>query len=250
MRFCLKFGLLLLVCLCTLCQEGCVSKTAAAPISSAVFKPGLDPGYYKVHSGDTLYSIAWAYNLDYRKLAQYNGLSNNTMLQQNEIIRLTDKVKRVQPTRLKRHAALFYSKLSKRNKNKTKYNRHLKLTTPRKWQWPTSGKVVKGFSSSPSGNKGLNITGKYGQPIVASAQGVVVYCGTGVRGYGKLIIIKHDRDFLTAYANNSVILVKLGQKIKAGQAIARMGNNNAGLAMLHFEIRYDGKPLNPRKYLI
>jgi lipoprotein NlpD len=114
------------------------------------------------------------------------------------------------------------------------------------WLWPTQGKVLEGFSDK---NKGIDIAGKLGQPVVAVANGSVVYSGTGLRGYGKLIIIKHDKTFLTAYAHNSQILVKEGQVVKKGQKIAEMGNTDADQVKLHFEVRRFGKPVDPTQYL-
>jgi lipoprotein NlpD len=115
-----------------------------------------------------------------------------------------------------------------------------------KWIWPTQGKLLMGFSDT---NKGLDIAGKLGQAVVAVADGSVVYSGAGLRGYGKLIIIKHDKTFLTAYAHNSQILVKEGQTVKKGQKIAEMGNTDAERVKLHFEVRRFGKPVDPAQYL-
>lgn len=114
------------------------------------------------------------------------------------------------------------------------------------WAWPTAGKVVSGFSDS---TKGVDIAGKMGQPVYASAAGKVVYSGSGLRGYGKLIIIKHNKAYLSAYAHNSEILVKEGQTVAKGQKIAEMGNTDADRVVLHFEIRRFGKPVDPLKYL-
>jgi lipoprotein NlpD len=114
------------------------------------------------------------------------------------------------------------------------------------WIWPTEGKVVRRFSEQ---NKGLDIAGSMGQAIIAAGDGKVVYSGSGLKGYGKLIIIKHDKVFLSAYAHNSELLVKEGQSIKKGQKIATMGNSDTDQVKLHFEIREYGKPVNPDKYL-
>ncbi|MCW3481579.1 peptidoglycan DD-metalloendopeptidase family protein [Neisseriaceae bacterium JH1-16] len=114
------------------------------------------------------------------------------------------------------------------------------------WGWPTEGKVGRGYSDS---NKGIDIPGKLGQPVVAAADGKVVYSGNGLRGYGKLIIIKHDKTFLSAYAHNNALLVKEGQSVRKGQKIAEMGNTDADQVKLHFEIRRFGKPVDPAQYL-
>lgn len=115
------------------------------------------------------------------------------------------------------------------------------------WGWPASGKVAQGFSES--GSKGLDIAGKLGDPVYAAAGGKVVYAGSGLRGYGKLLIVKHDANYLSAYAHNQQLLVKEGQSITKGQKIAEMGNSDADKPMLHFEIRKQGKPVDPSKYL-
>jgi lipoprotein NlpD len=116
------------------------------------------------------------------------------------------------------------------------------------WIWPANGKVLSGFSEGNKA-KGLDIGGKLGQPIVASAPGKVVYSGTGIRGLGKLIVIKHNKTYLSAYAHNSQILVKEGQSVTKGQKIAEMGNTDTDQTKLHFEIRRLGKPVDPIKYL-
>ena len=117
------------------------------------------------------------------------------------------------------------------------------------WRWPTSGNVVQGFSSSDGGNKGIDISGSRGQAVNAAAGGRVVYAGNALRGYGNLIIIKHNDDFLSAYAHNDSILVKDQQEVKAGQQIAKMGNTGTNDVKLHFEIRYKGKSVDPTRYL-
>ncbi len=116
------------------------------------------------------------------------------------------------------------------------------------WVWPATGKIVTGFSDTAN-LKGIDIAGKSGQPVVASAAGKVVYAGSGLRGYGKLIIIKHNKSYLSAYAHNKEILVKEGQQVARGQKIAEMGNTDADQNKLHFEIRRLGKPMDPLKYL-
>jgi lipoprotein NlpD len=114
------------------------------------------------------------------------------------------------------------------------------------WIWPTKGKVLEGFTES---TKGIDIAGKPGQSVTASAAGKVVYSGAGLRGYGKLIIIKHNNTYLSAYAHNNKLLVKEGQTVTKGQQIAEMGNSDTSLVKLHFEIRKNGKPVDPLKYL-
>ncbi|GCP70413.1 murein hydrolase activator NlpD [Escherichia coli] len=117
------------------------------------------------------------------------------------------------------------------------------------WRWPTEGKVIETFGASEEGNKGIDIAGSKGQAIIATADGRVVYAGNALRGYGNLIIIKHNDDYLSAYAHNDTMLVREQQEVKAGQKIATMGSTGTSSTRLHFEIRYKGKSVNPLRYL-
>lgn len=114
------------------------------------------------------------------------------------------------------------------------------------WTWPTDGKVANAFDD---GKKGIDIAGKSGQPVVAASAGKVMYAGSGIRGYGNLVIVKHTSNLLSAYAHNKTILVKEGQTVTKGQKIAEMGNSDADAVKLHFEIRQQGKPVDPSKFL-
>ena len=116
------------------------------------------------------------------------------------------------------------------------------------WIWPATGKIVTGFSESAN-LKGIDIAGRAGQPVLASAAGRVVYAGAGLRGYGKLVIVKHNNTYLSAYAHNREILVKEGQQVSKGQKIGEMGDTDADQVKLHFEIRRLGKPIDPAKFL-
>ncbi|WP_395480070.1 murein hydrolase activator NlpD [Candidatus Curculioniphilus buchneri] len=117
------------------------------------------------------------------------------------------------------------------------------------WNWPTTGKIIDQFSMAEGGNKGIDISGSRGQPILATTHGRVVYAGNALRGYGNLIIIKHSNDYLSAYAHNHKILVREQQKVKSGQKIATMGNSGSNSIRLHFEIRHKGQSVNPLSYL-
>lgn len=116
------------------------------------------------------------------------------------------------------------------------------------WTWPTTGKVIAAFTDG-NGSKGMQIAGKIGQPVYASAAGRVVYSGSGLRGYGNLVIIKHNQTYLSAYAHNNALLVKEGESVTRGQKIAEMGNSDTDRVKLHFEIRRLGKPVDPSRYL-
>uniref|UniRef100_I1XH81 Lipoprotein NlpD n=1 Tax=Methylophaga nitratireducenticrescens TaxID=754476 RepID=I1XH81_METNJ len=117
------------------------------------------------------------------------------------------------------------------------------------WRWPTEGRVVSTFSESAAGRKGINIIGKPGQPILAAADGKVVYSGNGLPRYGNLLIVKHNDVYLSAYAHNDTLLVKEGDTVKNGQRIATLGRSGTQVEQLHFEIRRNGKPVDPIRFL-
>jgi lipoprotein NlpD len=117
------------------------------------------------------------------------------------------------------------------------------------WIWPTNGAVIGRFSSNGSLNKGIDIAGELGQPVLAASDGSVVYAGSGLRGYGELVIIKHSDTYVSAYGHNRRLLVQEGQKVKAGQNIAEMGSTGTDRVKLHFEVRRQGKPVDPLQYL-
>ncbi|WWE60216.1 peptidoglycan DD-metalloendopeptidase family protein [Parasalinivibrio latis] len=154
----------------------------------------------------------------------------------------TDGKKRVEPQKAKE-----YSQETKSKKNVTKPVS--KASGKLAWSWPTKGRVIAGFSSSETGNRGIDIAGKRGQAIVAAESGKVVYAGNALRGYGNLIILKHNDDYLSAYAHNDRLLVREQQVVKKGQKIAAMGSSATDSVRLHFEIRYKGKSVNPIRYL-
>ncbi|MCY9804667.1 murein hydrolase activator NlpD [Vibrio scophthalmi] len=140
------------------------------------------------------------------------------------------------------------------SKGKQSVNKNVNSTTSAnvkvtKWLWPTKGRVIKNFSAGDQGNKGIDIAGQRGQAITSTAAGSVVYSGNALRGYGNLVIIKHNDKYLSAYAHNDKLLVHEGQSVKAGQKIATMGSSGTNSVRLHFEIRYQGKSVNPKRYL-
>jgi len=226
------------------------------------------PNRTVVH-GDTLYSIAWESGQDYRELAIWNRISPPYTIKPGQTLRVLPPTKTV-PSHAKldttsknantanTKSASSTSKTGKavasvsraQIKNKT---RPVKSSTSGKtlagsWAWPTDGRILKRYSYSGS-SKGLDIGGKRGQPIRAAAGGRIVYQGSGLRGYGQLIIIKHSDEFLSAYAHNDRINVKEGDVVKRGQKIASMGNTGTDRVKLHFEIRRQGVPTDPLKYL-
>ena len=201
-------------------------------------------GYYRVRRGDTLYSIAWRYRLDFRALARANNIGSDYRIYPGQQIRLTTKVKPVASAPVRTTTA------SSQPRTQTKPRTTVSAPSgPVKWRWPATGRVIQGFSSGGKVNKGLNIAGNSGDPVYSAAPGVVVYAGNGLLGYGNLIIINHNETFLSAYAHNRRLLVKEQQQVKSGQKIAEIGNSGADRTMLHFEIRKEGKPVDPARYL-
>ncbi len=219
----------------------CSSAPTLAPVT-AIGKPTLpQSGHYAVKAGDTLYSIAWAYAMDYRHLAELNNLTPPYPIHPGEVLRLRNRavVMHHRPvTKTPRYSTAV-------NKPQTTFSQPV-----RAWLWPVKGQILAKFSTDYTGNPGIDIGGNVGEPVHAAAGGVVVYSGAGVRGYGNLIIIKHNNSYLSAYAFNEVNLVGNGAWVKAGQVIAKMGQNNAGKTLLHFEIRRNGLPVNPLRLLM
>lgn len=222
-----------------------------APVTEiSIIEPIPRNGMHKVLTDETLYSIAWRYGLDYRVLAKRNNILSPYSITKGQWLYLIKDKPRVKPV-IQRH-----SQKSKEIITKTPIETPIIKTTamaerePRTivkhWNWPALGPTIGAFSSS---NKGINIAGHRGDPVFATASGKVVYSGSGLRGYGNLIIIKHNSMFLTAYAHNDHVLVKDGEWVTAGQKIAGIGNTGAERFMLHFEIRRNGKPVNPFMYL-
>lgn len=205
------------------------------PVTEGWRKPSAHRNAYIVQTRDTLYSIAWAFGMDYRDLADINQLQAPYSLRVGQHLYITP---------LPKSAKCRKENLSLKFVNRVKSTKLLF-----DWIWPASGKIIAPFNPTPGGNKGIDIGGFLGATISACNNGIVVYSGEGIRSYGKLIIIKHNDDYLSAYAYNQHMQVKEGQKIVTGQKIATMGANNDGRAALHFEIRRFGKPINPLLYL-
>lgn len=224
---------------------------AFAPSGSLARGDQTPPAYHVVVQGDTLYSIAWGYGLDYRTVASWNAILPPYTIYPGQHIRFS-------PPDTRRRVAAPASPPAHRHAVAPPPTQRTSAPAPRvavtrrgpvRWQWPTQGTVISGFSADQAGKKGLDIAGKLGQPVYAAAAGRVVYSGSGLIGYGKLIIINHNDTYLSAYAHNSRLLVSENQEVKKGQHIADMGDSGADRVMLHFEIRRNGKPVDPMKYL-
>jgi len=214
------------------------------------------PGWYTVKRSDTLYSIAWRYGLDYKQLASWNKIDVNSPIHPGQRLRL---LKPRNQTTAAASTQKSNSQTTAKSKTTTKTTAKTKTTTtrkndqssrrdPAKWIWPTQGKPLNTFLASKLDRRGIDIAGKAGQPVRAVAAGKVVYSGNGLAGYGNLIIIKHSDTYLSAYAYCQERLVEEGKSVKSGKVIAKMGRRDS-IAKLHFEIRRNGKPVDPMKYL-
>ncbi|MDM7323131.1 MAG: peptidoglycan DD-metalloendopeptidase family protein [Gammaproteobacteria bacterium] len=194
-----------------------------------------------VKPGETLYSIATAYDMDWRELASRNDLRPPYTLRVGQRLVLAKN-------RVMQGGAAADPRPQAPSKIR-KASPPLPPIGKIRWVWPTEGRVVTTFVQGHPTRKGIDIAGELGQPVRAAASGEVVYSGSGLAGYGRLIILKHDERFLSAYAYNQTLLVSEGETVQSGQIIARMGQAEAGKPMLHFEIRLDGNPIDPLRQL-
>ncbi|WP_323840387.1 murein hydrolase activator NlpD [Photorhabdus africana] len=229
---------------------------------------------YTVKHGDTLFYIAWITGSDFRDLASKNNISEPYSLTVGQTLRTgssgmltTYNHHQIQTTLVDSQSTNAYPANSGKQKSvkmlprattSTVNDTYLESPTTTassgnsavsSWMWPAEGKVIESFSDTQGGNKGIDIAGSRGQSVFATAGGRVVYAGNALRGYGNLIIIKHNDDYLSAYAHNDTMLVREQQDIKAGQKIATVGSSGTSSVRLHFEIRYKGKSVNPLRYL-
>lgn len=238
--------------------------TAPAPVVSPDVKqpPGFEnagkPGYYTVKPGDTLIRIGLETGQNFRDIVRWNNLENPNLIEVGQVLRVvppgadnTQVVTRpvTSGTLTTTTAAAPGRPASAASAPAASASSPQPAATEDDiaWIWPAQGKLIAGFDEVK--NKGLDIDGKVGDPIIAAGDGRVVYAGAGLRGYGNLIILKHNNTFLTAYAHNQTLLVKEDQSVKKGQKIAEMGNSDADRVKLHFEIRRQGKPVDPARYL-
>jgi lipoprotein NlpD len=205
--------------------------------------------YHTVQAGETLYSIAWEYGRDYRSLARANRIVPPYIIFIDQQIAIRGRKSANTPDGV----TVVKSRSKPRPQpSKTEVVKHdfLKVeAVPPEWDWPLRGEVLGDFSLEGKVNKGIDIAGKPGSGVKAAADGVVVYAGSNLRGYGKLVIVKHDHQFLSAYGNNYSIRVDEGHKVKAGDVLGKVGSSDSSIEMLHFEIRKDGIPVNPVEYL-
>lgn len=230
-------------------------------------RPAVTSGQYVVQRGDTLYSIAFRFGWDWKALAAHNRIAPPYLIRVGQVIRFggrqpvaaaVAKAPAVAPRApASRPSAPIQARPSPQQSPvptpvKATPAATPVLAVPRSasgWAWPAQGAVIGRFSSNGSLNKGIDIAGELGQPVLAASDGSVVYAGSGLRGYGELLIIKHSDTYVSAYGHNRRLLVREGQRVKAGQTIAEMGSTGADRVKLHFEIRRQGKPVDPLQYL-
>ena len=240
-------------------KTGSASTTSA---STAIVDPNSGkPGYYTVKQGDTLIKIGLESGQSYREIARWNALENPNRIEIGQALRVVPPeevvvVKPVTSAKVSSTALPPASAASAPAKAASAPASNPVPAAPAStaseddiaFAWPAKGEILDGFDEAKN-RKGLDIGGANGDAVLAAADGKVVYADAGLRGYGKLIIIKHNSQFLTAYAHNQTLLVKEDQVVKKGQKIAEMGNTDADRTKLHFEVRKQGKPVDPSKYL-
>ncbi len=215
---------------------------AACVPQTSGFGTAYGDRYHTVRSGETLIEIAWRYGADYHDLARWNNLGDGSLIFPGQRLRLTP------PTGSSRTTASARSRSKPPIASSRPPAPKPEQPSPA-WDWPTKGPVKAEFDGRAGHQSGLLIGGRRGQAVRAAASGRVVYSGGGLIGYGELIIIKHNDTYLSAYGHNASVLVTEGEKIKKGQRIATMGEGPGLEPRLHFEIRRNGEPVDPRRYL-
>ena len=213
---------------------------------------GGAPSHHTVQKGDTLYSICFRHNLDYKQIASINGIAPPYTIYPGQRLKLNGSSWFTSQDAAPEGGA----ESSRQPVQQTAEQRELAEkvaslpTGVPEFRWPIQGKVVRGFSLRKNPvNQGVDIAAGQGEPVLAAADGVVVYVGSNLRKYGKLVILKHNKNFISAYANNASTRVKEGQLVKSGKTIGKVGVNTSGESFLHFEIRRNGKPVNPLAWL-
>ena len=266
-RYPIGFGQTVLIALVALGLTACSTppRTKPAtitdrstPVVSTPAQEPVPPGFYRVKRGDTLIRIALDNGQSYRDIAAWNNITDPNLIEVDQVLRVkpppssarvvTKPIEPIKPVDSK--ASTDKKVAAKKVEEKEVASAEPKadaVDPPIKLSWPAKGKVVEEFNEAK--NKGIDIAGKMGEPIQAAADGKVVYAGNSLRGYGNLVIIKHDNTYLTAYAHNRTLVVKEGESVRKGQRIAEMGDSDANMVKLHFEVRMNGKPVNPMQYL-
>lgn len=216
-------------------------------------------GFYTVKQGDTLIKIGLDHGQNWRDIMRWNSIENANLIEVGQVLRITPPAEAlaeevvIKPVTPPGNVSSTSDEPKISDKPANTPSSSANQSNPEaaeetiSFSWPVQGNVLAGFDDLK--NKGIDIAGKLGEPVLASADGKVVYAGSGLRGYGNLVILKHNNTFLTAYAHNQSLTVKEDQLVKRGQKIAEMGNSDADGVKLHFEIRKMGKPVDPLKLL-
>jgi lipoprotein YgeR len=214
----------------------------------------VGPGFYRVERGDTLLKIARSNRVSVQSIVRWNNLSNPDSIEVGQVLRVVPPGNSAPITSATASSGSYSGRGSAAAPAAAAPRSAPSDVSPTpapassiSLVWPTNGTVVRRFDGSNS--KGIDIAGSAGTPVVAAAAGTVVYAGNGLRGYGNLLILKHNADYLTAYAHNRVLLVKEGQSVTQGEKIAEMGDSDTDRAMLHFELRYQGRSIDPSRAL-
>jgi lipoprotein NlpD len=235
-------------------QKPQVQSTPVAVSSPVSMGPSLPspenagkPGYYSVRPGDTLTKISLDHGQAWRDIARWNGLDNPNLIEVDQVLRVTPPVQEASAARSTPPAKPPASSPGSTPPNNVASTPNVSADENLVFAWPHPGQVLANFDEAK--NKGLDFGGKVGDPVLAAADGKVVYAGSGLRGYGNLVILKHNNTYLSAYAHNQTLLVKEDQAVQKGQRIAEMGSSDADRVKLHFEIRKQGKPVDPAKLL-
>jgi lipoprotein NlpD len=248
---------------------GC-STSQYAPVQELSYSNGLIssanrvqsvPKSYQVKSGDTMFAIGWRFGWDYKTLAKVNNIPSPYTIYVGQILYFNDtdnsnsmsnsSAKKLIKKPVVSDNAVVNKPASSApvNNSNTVTEKAYKGPLSVQWNWPLQGRVIKSFSSKGSVFHGIDLSSSLGNSVKAASSGIIVYAGSGIQGYGKLVVIKHNNTFLSAYAYNSRIVVKEGDTVKAGQVIAKVGKGPQLDPRLHFEIRKNGKPVNPLSYL-
>lgn len=234
---------------------GCATKPidpnpppVSKPTTTAKPKP-IPPPTYRVERGEGLYAIASRYGLDYRLVASLNGIAPPYNLYPGQVLRLRADVQQNASSSRQNSNQMLIPNTDNSTQSSVSEGPLPKDHTANKWIWPTQGRVVQTFVKGKRTRQGIRIAGTSGQSIVAAASGRVIYSDDGLPGYGQLIIIKHSKNYLSAYGFNRKILTTEGKTVSQGEQIAEMGYSTDGKPMLHFEIRRGGTALNPIRLL-
>ncbi|MDR5878508.1 peptidoglycan DD-metalloendopeptidase family protein [Caballeronia sp. LZ032] len=220
--------------------------TSLIAVLAACGSAPVGPGFYRVERGDTVSKIARAKRTSVANIARWNGLSNPDAIEVGQVLRVAPPAGSATSS-TSSAASSGSTDAGAGAQSAAQSPAQAKAGPGVSLVWPAQGSVIRGFDGKNS--KGVDIANAAGTPVIAAAAGNVVYAGNGLRGYGNMLIIKHDDDYLTAYAHNRTLLVKEGQTVQQGQQIAEMGDTDSNRTMLHFEVRYMGRSVDPARYL-